>query len=181
MWHHAGRPTTGHCEETIGINIISPQETEHYTLMRNKWKIKARISPKNELDLPLSFNELSKSESYFKRLSSFKPGDINIIRKLSIRRNQFLESKRSALVTSDAIFLPLYLPQASVGIVCSILSRWPHDRLLQRSAATFFAILSSWNNARFPLIVFWITKTIALLYLASSVRLYWLLNISFNI
>ena len=130
MWHHAGRPTTGHCEETIGINIISPQETEHYTLMRNKWKIKARISPKNELDLPLSFNELSKSESYFKRFSSFKPGDINIIRKLSIRRNRF----------------------------------W--QKLLNRI---------------FPLIEFWITKTIALLYLASSLRLYWLLNISFNI
>ena len=36
MWHHAGRPTTGHWTETIGINITSPQETDHYTLSTHK-------------------------------------------------------------------------------------------------------------------------------------------------
>ena len=36
MWHHAGRPTTGHWMETIGINITSPQETDHYTLSTHK-------------------------------------------------------------------------------------------------------------------------------------------------
>ena len=25
MWHHAGRPTTDHCTETIGINSYSPR------------------------------------------------------------------------------------------------------------------------------------------------------------
>ena len=49
MWHHAGRPTTGHCTRTIGINITSPQETDNCTLILDKQKFKASISPKNEL------------------------------------------------------------------------------------------------------------------------------------
>ena len=41
MWHHAGRPTTGHCTETIEINTTSHQETDHYTQTSDKYKIKA--------------------------------------------------------------------------------------------------------------------------------------------
>ena len=52
MWHHAGRPTTAHCSETIGINVTSPQETDNCTLILDKQKFKASISPKNELDYP---------------------------------------------------------------------------------------------------------------------------------
>ena len=52
MWHHAGRPTTGHCTETIGINVTSPQETDNCTLILDKQKFKASISSKNELDYP---------------------------------------------------------------------------------------------------------------------------------
>ena len=52
MWHHAGRPTTGHSTETIGINVTSPQETDNCTLILDKQKFKASISPKNELDYP---------------------------------------------------------------------------------------------------------------------------------
>ena len=52
MWHHAGCPTTGHSTETIGINVTSPQETDNCTLILDKQKFKASISPKNELDYP---------------------------------------------------------------------------------------------------------------------------------
>ena len=86
MWHHAGRPTTGHSTETIGLFTTSPQETDHFTLFPDKLKIKARISPKSDLDLPFSFNQISDSQCSYKRFFSVKLNNFGIIRKLSIRR-----------------------------------------------------------------------------------------------
>ena len=41
MWHHAGRPTTDHCAETIGINCYSPREADDFTQTLDKYEIKA--------------------------------------------------------------------------------------------------------------------------------------------
>ena len=41
MRHHAGRPTTGHYTETMGINTYSQRETDNYTQTLDKHKIKA--------------------------------------------------------------------------------------------------------------------------------------------
>ena len=35
MWHHAGRPTTDNCAETIGINTYS-RDTDNYTQTLDK-------------------------------------------------------------------------------------------------------------------------------------------------
>ena len=67
-----------------------------------------------------------------------------------------------------------------VGIMCSKLSRWPQDRLLQRSDAVFFDIRSNWNKASFPLFVFFITKSSDRLKFRSSFLLYLLDSISIN-
>jgi len=56
MWHHAGRPTTGHISETIRINSSSPQVTDSNTVTPHKLEIKAGISPKNDLDFPSEFS-----------------------------------------------------------------------------------------------------------------------------
>ena len=36
MRHHAGRPTTGHSTETMGINTYSQRETDNYTQTLDK-------------------------------------------------------------------------------------------------------------------------------------------------
>jgi len=36
MRHHAGRPTTGHYTETMGINTYSQRETDNYTQTLDK-------------------------------------------------------------------------------------------------------------------------------------------------
>ena len=41
MRHHAGRPTTDNCAETIGINTYSPREMDNYTQTLDKYEIKA--------------------------------------------------------------------------------------------------------------------------------------------
>ena len=41
MRHHAGRPTTGHYTETMGINTYSQRGTDNYTQTLDKHKIKA--------------------------------------------------------------------------------------------------------------------------------------------
>ena len=41
MRHHAGRPTTDHSTETMGINSYSPRETDDFTQILDKYEIKA--------------------------------------------------------------------------------------------------------------------------------------------
>ena len=89
MWHHAGRPTTDHCAETIGINCYSPRETDDFTQTLDKYEIKAWISPKNELDSLISINEFSKTDQCLRGFLSVDFYDFGMVRTLTRRRIRF--------------------------------------------------------------------------------------------
>merc|ERR1711917_145804 len=73
----------------VEIKSRSPQETDHFTHMIEKHKIKHKITPKNDLDILLSLRLLNRIEFVLNRLHWSDFHDFDIVRFVLSRRFQW--------------------------------------------------------------------------------------------